>query len=172
MSSRLLSKQSWQEQHVGLTLSRGTTHHCSMDGAQSEIFIPYFCTQTLALQLCPGPQFNSGLLFCFLLVVLWRSADKEKTEKLLLVYEEEPPAHHTVHRVWVFPPPQPRFYYPLLTTLQCLPITVLHIDWWFQSNLLGLALQRQQVDHCWSRVMAHRSVFSSCSLFGICLSFS
>lgn len=68
-----------------------------------------------------------------------------------------------------FHPPQPCFYCPLLTTLQWLPITVFHMDWWFQSNLLGLALQRYQVDHCWSRVMAHRSVFSSCSLFGICL---
>lgn len=140
-----------------------------MHGAQSEIFTPYFCTQTLALEPCPGPQFNSGLLFCFLPVVLWGSADTENTEKPLLVHEEEPLARHRVHRVWVFPPPQPCFYCPLLTTLQWLPITVLHMDWWFQSNLLGLALQRYQVDHCWSRVMAHRSVFSSCSLFGISL---
>lgn len=47
-------------------------------------------------------------------------------------------------------------------------MTVLHIDWWFQSDLLGLALQWQQADCCWSRVMAHR-VYWVHALSGICL---
>lgn len=86
-----------------------------------------------------------------------------------LVHEGGKPWPTRVHGVWVcLVPPAFITLYSQIFKDPLPPLPAPHDSpssksstFWLQHNLLGLAWLKQNLNHCWNRVMAHRGLFTS-----------
>lgn len=171
---------------MDITLLRGTMHCCSTESRTKPDFNnlglhPDTCFGTMSSATVQFWVFCFCFFFCFLPVILGLlgltreeqpRARLKETPMLSTLQETAFGARRNswstrVHRVWVCLVP------PAFNTLSSQIFKDPHYSpsskpspFWVQYNLLGLALQKQNVDHCWNGVMAHGGLCTSFCLFG------